>query len=300
MTEAATDRELATLLVDVEERVQRALCTGRLDDLEVLGYGEISCVLAVQSQRGAWAVKRLPLFESEEAFQAYREVFFDYLHALVNAGVVPVESSLQVVSNEEPGVQAYCIQPLLDACRLGPAYLKDCSFEEGRRFLEEIATTTASAVNQRLGLDAQLSNWVHTDDGVRYLDVTTPMVRDEDGTPRLDTGLFVAALPWALRGVTDALLVDQILEQYHDPRCALLDLAANLHKERLQNWIPPLLFLANEHVDDAITEEECSAYYRRDARMWSALLLLRRLDRAWQRHIRRRSYPFLLPGSIER
>ena len=27
---------------------------------------------------------------------------------------------------------------------------------------------------------------------------------------------------------------------------------------------------------------------------------LRRLDRAWQRRVRRRVYPFLLPGRIER
>ncbi len=110
----------------------------------------------------------------------------------------------------------------------------------------------------------------------------------------------MAALPWALRGLTDAFLVDQILDQYHDPRCTLLDLAANLHKEGLQNWIPPLLELANQYVCTAITEEECTSYYRRDARMWSAFLFLRRLDRAWQRHIRRRPYPFLLPGAIER
>ncbi len=298
--EVQADRELATLLVDVEKSVGRALRTGRLDDLEVLGYGEISCVLAIESKQAAWAVKRLPLFESEEAFRAYREVFFDYLQALSNAGVVPVDSTLQVVSSEEPGIQVYCVQPLLDARRLGPAYLKTCSFDEGLRFLEEIVAATASAVDQRLGLDAQLSNWVQTDEGLRYLDVTTPMLREEDGTPRLDTGLFVAALPWAVRALADALLVDQILEQYHDRRCALLDLAANLHKERLQDWIPPLLELANQYVSDAITEEECSAYYRRDARMWSALLLLRRLDRTWQHHIRRRPYPFLLPGSIER
>jgi hypothetical protein len=41
-------------------------------------------------------------------------------------------------------------------------------------------------------------------------------------------------------------------------------------------------------------------YYRSDARLWGVLLRIRRLDRAWQRHVRRRSYPFLLPQRIER
>lgn len=298
--DASTDGEVEALLADVERGVRRALRTGRSDDLEVLGYGEISCVIAVRGDGGTWAVKRLPRFESDEAFSSYREAFSEYLRTLETAGVVPLDSTLRVIPDAEPGVQAYCVQPLLDAGRLGPAVLESCAAEEGRQFLEEIVTATTSAVDERLGLDAQLSNWVLSDEGLRYLDITTPMLRDADGADRLDTGLFVAALPWALRGVTDAFLADRILDQYHNPRSTLLDLAANLHKEGLQDWIPPLLELANPHVGRPITEEECSFYYRRDARMWAVLLSLRRLDRAWQRHIRRRSYPFLLPGKIER
>ncbi len=34
--------------------------------------------------------------------------------------------------------------------------------------------------------------------------------------------------------------------------------------------------------------------------MWALLLALRRLDRFWQLKVRRRAYPFLLPGRIER
>jgi hypothetical protein len=41
-------------------------------------------------------------------------------------------------------------------------------------------------------------------------------------------------------------------------------------------------------------------YYRSDARLWGALLRLRKLDRAWRKGIRRRTYPFLLPRRIER
>ena len=49
-----------------------------------------------------------------------------------------------------------------------------------------------------------------------------------------------------------------------------------------------------------ISEEEVRRYYRSDARLWEALLRLRRLDRAWCRHVRRRTYPFLLPAKVER
>jgi hypothetical protein len=34
--------------------------------------------------------------------------------------------------------------------------------------------------------------------------------------------------------------------------------------------------------------------------MWEILLRLRRADRWWQRTVRRRGYPFLLPGPVDR
>ena len=49
-----------------------------------------------------------------------------------------------------------------------------------------------------------------------------------------------------------------------------------------------------------ITLSEVRRYYRGDARTWAQLLRLRRADRFWQRKVRRRAYPFLLPGRIER
>ena len=290
----------AEVLVELERGVQKALRSGDDEHLHILGYGEISCVLSVTSRGRAYAVKRLPPFESEEAYQAYGRVFYEYLDALSRAGVEPVRSHLQVVTGEGRRVQAYCIQPRHEAESLGPNFLAACGLEEGRRFISEVVAATAGCVDKRLGLDAQLSNWVATDQGVRYLDVTTPMLRDESGAPLLDTKLFLLALPWALRGLTDIFLVDEIMKQYHDRRRALLDMAANLHKERLQQWIPEVIGVANGHVEPPMTVEETRDYYRRDARMWAILLWLRRMDRAWQLHVRRRPYPFLLPGEIER
>jgi hypothetical protein len=43
-----------------------------------------------------------------------------------------------------------------------------------------------------------------------------------------------------------------------------------------------------------------AASYRGNARAWSALQALRRADRAWQRHLRRRPDGFLLAPSYRR
>jgi hypothetical protein len=46
--------------------------------------------------------------------------------------------------------------------------------------------------------------------------------------------------------------------------------------------------------------DEVARDYASDARQWELLLRLRRADRWWQQRVRRREYPFLLPGPITR
>jgi len=103
-----------------------------------------------------------------------------------------------------------------------------------------------------------------------------------------------------MRAPVRRFLLDEILSHYHAPRPVLLDVVANLHKEHLAAAIPAVLDAINRHVDPPITPDEAHRYYRRDALMWEVLQRLRRADRWWQRRVRRRRYPFLLPGSIER
>ena len=67
----------------------------------------------------------------------------------------------------------------------------------------------------------------------------------------------------------------------------------------LTDHLDALLALANRHVEPAISIKEVRAYYADDARMWAFLQWLRRIDRRWHR-LTRRTYPFLLPGKIER
>jgi len=77
-------------------------------------------------------------------------------------------------------------------------------------------------------------------------------------------------------------------------------LTINLQKEGLGTHIELLLEHANARIDPPLELEEVRRYYREDARTWSLLLRLRRADRFWQRKVRGRTYPFLLPGPIQR
>jgi len=289
-------------LEQLERVVEHAITTGDESRLYVLGYGEISSVVAWPEETGPHACKRLPVFDDEARFDAYRACFDDYLAALATSGIAVLESRLQTITGSGAGVVAYCVQPVLDPGSLAPAVLRGGDRTTARDVLERVVEHIARTVEPTLGLDAQLSNWARdpTGDGLVYIDVTTPLLRDAGGRDRLDTELFMASLPAAFRPVVRRFMLDDILDPYFAPRAAALDLAGNLHKEGLAHWVPDLVAIANGRLGLDLDVDEVARYYRRDARLWALLQRARRVDRAWQRRIRRRAYPFLLPGPVDR
>ncbi|MGZ5331205.1 MAG: DUF6206 family protein [Solirubrobacterales bacterium] len=287
-------------LVRLEELVASSFASGRTDELPVLGYGEISLVLGWPPERPAFACKRLPPFLSAERFAAYRATLEDYLAALAAAGVRVVETRLRGVEGADGGVAGYIVQPVLPQEDLVPTVLRRSDPGQGHPLVEAVVETTASAVGPHLGLDAQLSNWTWRGGELVYIDVSTPLIWSAEGRSRLDLDLLARAYPAALRPPLRRFVAPGILDTYRDLRRVFLDLAGNMLKERLDPWLPAFLAEANGRIDEPIGAEEVRRNYRSDARLWAALLAIRRLDRLWRQRVRRRPYPFLLPGRIER
>ena len=284
-------------LAALERRVVDALVTDDRSRIDVLGYGEISTVLRLTVDNQTYACKRLPPFPPG-AIDRYRSACSAYLAALGETGIRTASSTIEIVPSGE-GEAVYCIQPIED--RLLVNDLSAVGPGEAADIADRLVSLIAGAIDDRLGVDAQVSNWaLDPDDGFVYLDVTTPLIRDENGNEMLDTDVFIASLPAFLRPGVRRFLLPEILSHYYDARAALVDLIGNLKKERLESAIPPFLDAANRHVDPPITKRELDRYYRSDAVMWEVLQRLRKMDRWWQRKIRRRSYPFLLPGRVKR
>lgn len=284
-----TDDELATLEHDVVDALDRA----DPSRLRVLGEGEISLVLA-GGELGSWACKRLPPFATCDAADRYAATIERYLDELQRRGIETVDTTVRRLDGTAGGAVLYCVQPVLPTDALGvPAAARDG--DVGRRLLEQIVELVLASVDDCVGLDAQLSNWALVDDRVVYLDVTTPLLRDESGTSLLDTDVFLASLPWALRPVVRRFVVPGILDRYHDPRIVLLDLAANLLKDRLDHLVPLVAAASADRVSPPLEEDEIRRDRRADAVTWGALQAVRRVDRVWQRRVRRRPYPFLVP-----
>lgn len=287
-------------LGELERQVEAALVSGLPAPFEVLGYGEITTVIAWPTPAGPWACKRLPVFETQPRFDAYAEVFHDYLSLLRGRGTAVVESELFAVPRDDGRLAGYCVQPVLPSALLARNALAASDDKRGRALLRRIVQRIAETTTSEIGLDGQLTNWAVEGDSVALLDVTTPFLRDAQGRDRLDLDVFLAALPAVMRAVTKRVLVRSILSRYFDVRTTVLDLAANLHLAGLPAWLPSLVEVANDELSLGLTEAEAKKYYASDARLWAFMQGARRVDRSWQRRVRRRPYPFLLPGRIER
>lgn len=283
----------------LEALVGEALADADEERLPVLGYGEISLVLAWPAEQPRFACKRMPAFPSSARFESYRRTIDDYVGRLAAAGIGVAPTSTRAVAGPGGAVVAYLVQPILAAESLAPAILQHTDPAAGHPLVDAIADAAAAAVSAEVGLDAQLANWVWEDGRLTYIDVSTPMLWDERGTLLLDVEPLAQAYPAILRPPLRRFVAPRILDSYRDLRSVYEDLAGNLIKERLEPWLGPFLDAVNRHIDEPLTEDQVRSYYRSDARLWSWLLRLRRLDRAWRLRTGR-PYPFLLPGPIER
>ena len=286
---AIADDELAAL----EDGVQLALRRCDPSMLDLLGEGEISLVLRAGSS-GEWACKRLPPFPSFESAERYSGTIDEYTAALARRSVDVVATDLRQVVDASGAIVLYCVQPVLPASALAVSVVRN-EPPGAPSLLADIVETVFSAVDEQVGLDAQLSNWAVADGRLRYFDITTPLLRDRDGTSQIDTEVFLASMPWVLRPPVRRFVVPGIIDRYHEPRSVARDLAANLFKEGLDDLVPVVVEEVNHRVDRPLTVEEVRRDRRSDARTWELLQAIRRVDRVWQRRVRRRTYPFLLP-----
>ncbi len=284
------------MIEELERRIQSIL-RGQSTDLRVIGAGEICVVVAWPPEQPCSAMKRLPPHDAA-SLTAYAESIAEYEAALRSRGiaVAPCEFETHAPLGARSAV-LYLKQPLYQPSSL----------------LVEIARSSAALppgidqvldaigrIDERLGLDAQLSNWVDVDGVSHLIDTSTPFMRDDAGTDRMDVSIVLRPFPAVVRPVLRSFVVPGLLDRYHQPRAVALDLVANLIKERLDTLVEPLCERIGASFGEPITPEEVRNYYRSDARLWSAIQSAKRSQRWWERTIRRRTYPFLIPDRLDR
>jgi hypothetical protein len=278
----------------VDDAVERAIAAGEPGVLRVLGYGEVTLVLGWPSDEPEVAVKRLPAFPGRAAVERYGDLLRRYVAVLEERGVRTISTEL-LPAGSGTSVRPYLVQPLVRGDRLLPEVLRAADPERAALLLGRLAGAVAAAIDENVGMDAQPSNWVvGDDDELTQLDLSTPMLRTAAGRHELDVGVFISIYPWILRGPLRPVAAS-VMSAYFDRRTVLLDIAGNLTREGLGQRVPAFLEAANKHLPKPIAEDEVRKYVTRDKLLWQTMQRLRRLDRAWQKRVRRRPYPFLLP-----
>ncbi|HEX6311107.1 MAG TPA: DUF6206 family protein [Acidimicrobiia bacterium] len=278
----------------LEADVARAIATGDTSRLHIVGHGEISLVLGWPAENPAVVCKRLPPLPDLAAFHAYRDVVLRYVDELRRGGVHVVDTEVRELVRPDGRVVGFHVQPLLPGDALGTRVLRASAPAAGHPLLDAVVEAVAGATTDRVGIDAQLSNWMWLDGVAWQLDLTTPFLLDERRRPRFDLAPFLASLPAVARPIVRREMRKLIL-RWTTPRGALLDLAANLLKEELSGWLDPALRTVNTRVSPPITDAEARRVHASDRRLWPFLFRLEHVERWWQRHVRRRPFDFLLP-----
>ena len=298
MDQVRAPARLSTPLpVDVERldaTVEEAIRMGAPRGLRVLGYGELTLVIGWPTEEPVVAVKRLPPFEDADRLDAYAALLERYVEILRGRGISVAATEIRSHPGPHGAMRAYLVQPLVPRERLLNVILASAEEARARELLELVVENVHRCTDEAVGLDAQAANWWVEDGDLGYFDISTPMLRDRDGHEQLDVSLFLSVYPWATRPVL-ARIAPGVMAQYHDPRVVLLDFASNLHKEGLDHCVPALLGAANRRLERPLAAIDVRRYFRQDKLLWALMQRLRLADRGWQRHVRRRPYPLLLP-----
>lgn len=280
----------------------------------ILGYGEMSTVFAFDhAALKGLAFKRMAVFESESEIEAYQKNYRAYHLALANAGIfTPDYGCARGRRGNKPIL--YAFQRMLDPARIAHRYIQTCSAAEAstlfahilERFRAVFARNQETRGQIELGLDGQISNWALLDDNsLVYLDTSTPLMRLQ-GVEQLDPELFLRVCPSYLVWIIRLFFLKDVLNRYYDLRLVIIDLIANLHKEKKKDLIEPFLSLANSFLQEhfpavrPIVPREIDAYYSEDARIWRIFLAFRRLERTVKTRIQKKEYALILPGRIDR
>ncbi len=291
----------------------------------VLGYGEMSTVMTISGANPNLVFKRMPMFHNTSELESYLKLYSSYLHHLTAAGINVVPASITSVVPAEGNVVVYIIQERQASNALVNKAIHNVPIKEIehlfnailRRIGQVFTYNDANDGQVAIGIDAQMSNWtiVDYDDFVRdpqdsleliYIDTSSPLLR-LGNQEQLNPELFLRAAPSFLRWIIRLMFVDDLLTRYYQRRQVIIDVLANLYKEKRPDMIPALLVTANKFLEQhnrgtpfkPITQQEVNGYYKEDARIWSIYLTFRRLDRQLHR-LFCRPYPYVLPGHVAR
>lgn len=291
-----SDVDLETLNAQVEAAIAR----GSPDGLRIIGYGEVTLVIAWPRENPRYAIKRLALFSSQKRFDDYAALVTIYCQKLEARGVGVVDTQVQGIAGADGQVRGYLVQPFIAKEQLLTHIMRHCTEPRGRELLDELARLICTGINDEVGMDAAIPNWALVDGRFETFDISTPWLRDGKGRDLIDLDHLLQVYPWIVRGLLKRFVFNEILDGVHSPRLIILDTAVQMLRWGNENWLDLLLEVANPRLDEPVTRKQVEDRFAFDLRIYPLMDRLRKLDRWWQKNVRRRPYGTLLPNSYDK
>jgi hypothetical protein len=244
---------------------------GRAAELPVIGSGGISATLRWQD---GLVLKPLPDFPHQAAVEAYAAAVDAHVRALEQAGVEALPAAVEAFARPGGTWAACIVQPEIPAAQLLPECLRASGRKDALRLLDQLAAHIESAVNDRIGLDADITNWCVQDGRLALLDISTPMLRDTRRRLAFDPVLFMGGVPRLLRPVLKRYVEIRLVRRFFERRRLFIDVLSGFRSERLQELLPPAIERVNRNTTPRITECDVERYRRRNERFWRTLARL--------------------------
>jgi len=279
----------------------------------ILGYGEISSIFSI-NKREDIVYKRMPVFQSVEEAEAYKNCYFEYCRLLRESGISVPEDDAVIIEVPDRPVVIYFVQQRFAADCLCHRLIHNLDLPEIELMLTAIlqALEKTWRFNQdrapglEIAVDGQLSNWAWVEEKgqkVLYLlDTTTPFYRVQQ-VEQLDLELFLKSIPLFIRWLVRRLDLDDVVNRYYNATRNLTDIVANLYKEQRPDLIPQFITFINDFLPESVEKldrKTIDDYYKEDRMTWTALSFLRRTDQFFTTKILRKRYEFILPGKVKR
>lgn len=278
--------------------------------VKIIGYGEISAVLQLESEKDVVA-KRMPLFTDEKNAEIYAHNHHNYCRRLRQAGLnVPLDDTA-IVNGQGNLIVLYILQKHLPSERFchklvhteSPAFIE----QMGKAIINDIEKVWAfneeHIPETKLAIDGQLSNWVLLESGeLFFVDTSTPLMH-ELALETLNPELLIQSAPSLLKWLIRWQFLDDVMTRYYDRRLVYTDLIANLFKEQRADLVEPWIALINSETGELmkpLEKKQIHSYYKEDKLIWRLFLFLRRMDRFFKTKLMRQRYDFILPGKIKR
>lgn len=304
------------ILADFELQLDTSNPEGGKYAVKIIGYGEMSTVFKFEEKLlSGLAFKRMALFETEAEAAAYEKLYLAYHEILNTNGVFTPDYGCHKVLSAQGKPVLYLSQKLLQPESIGHKLIHLVDEKKAGVLLGEILQTidkvmqyNANNVGEEIGIDGQLSNWsfmLNKKGSLRYLDTSTPLMK-KNGIEQLNTDLFLRICPSSLVWIIKLLFLKDVVTRYYDVRLVIIDLIANLFKEKKADLLSSYLQIANKFLRSKypqlkpVTEKEVVDYYRQDALIWRIFMLFRRIEKFIRQKILRRQYNLILPGKVSR